>query len=249
MTSQFENERDFLACFALLLSAAVACSSNANCGSTDDSAPGRCQAGVCQCGVGYTGNILIDPTLCTLSCSPAAVPDSAAFLRETNVTVRAAAGNLVPDISLLPYARQTPTSVAFLNPTNGSACALMPAQLGSGVWTQEHQGDCGLHYILAAPFTASVKQQCWEQLASSTESGPQYSATFNQYGAQAEVIQKGLAPFGQTANRRNALAARDDANLAQGFRRNYTISVATRLRPRSAPFSLIAELAVLPTVG
>ena len=102
----------------------------------------------------------------------------------------------------------------------------MPAQLGSGVWTQELQGDCGLHYVLAAPFAASVNQRCWEQLASSTESGPQYSVTFNHYHTQVEVIQKGLAPFGQMANRRNALAARDDANLTRAFRRDYTISPA-----------------------
>ena len=88
------------------------------------------------------------------------MPDSVAFLREPNVMVGATAGNLVLDISLLPYVRQTPTSVAFLNPTNGSAHALMPAQLSSGVWTQELQGDCGLHYVLAAPFAASVNQQC-----------------------------------------------------------------------------------------
>jgi hypothetical protein len=64
------------------------------------------------------------------------VLDLVAFVREPNVTVGAAAGNLLLDISLLPYARQTPTSVAFLNSTNGSACALIPVQLGSGVWTQ-----------------------------------------------------------------------------------------------------------------
>jgi hypothetical protein len=122
---------------ALLLSAAVACFSDADCGSTDDSAPGRYQVGVCHCSVGYPSNILIDPALCTLSCLPAAVPDSVAFLREPNVTVGAAAGNLVLDISLLPYARQTLTLVTFLNPTNGSACALMPAQLESGVLTRE----------------------------------------------------------------------------------------------------------------
>ena len=102
----------------------------------------------------------------------------------------------------------------------------MPAKLGSGVRTQELQGDCGLHYVLAAPFAASVNQRCWEQLASSTESGPQYSVTFNHYHTQVEVIQKGLAPFGQMANRRNALAARDDANLTRAFRRDYTISPA-----------------------
>ena len=45
---------------------------------------------------------------------------------------------------------------------------------------------------------------------------------------QAEVIQRVLAPFGQTANRRNDLAARDDANLTQAFRRDYTLSVATQ---------------------
>ena len=157
-----------------------------------------------------------------------------------------ASENLVLDISPL---RQTPTSVALLNPVSGSSCALMPAQLGAGVWTQELKGDCGSHYVLAAPFAASVSQACWEQLASSTESGPQYAVTFNQYRTQVEVIQQGLAPFGLTANRRTAMAARDgsDANLTRAFRRDYTISVATQFRPSSAPFTLIAEPSVPPT--
>ena len=41
--------------------------------------------------------------------------------------------------------------------------------------------------------------------------------TFNQYRTQVEVIQKGLALFGQMANRRNDLAACDDANLKRAF--------------------------------
>ena len=102
-----------------------------------------------------------------------------------------------------------------------------------------------------------MSQACWEQLASSTESGPQYAVTFNQYRTQVEVIQQGLAPFGQNANRRGAeeamaamaVAGRDggDANLTRAFRRDYTISVATQFRPSSAPFTLIAEPSVAPT--
>lgn len=252
-----ERSTSRLVLLSLLVCAAFACSLDTECGSSDDSAPGRCVAGVCQCGVGYAGNILIDPTSCSLSCSPGAVPDSVAFLREPNVTVGAVKGNLVVDISLLPYARQTPTWVALLNPVSGLSCGLMPGKLGAGVWTQELQGKCGSHYVLAAPFAASVSQACWEQLASSTESGPQYAVTFNQYRTQVEVIQQGLAPFGQNANRRGAeeamaamaVAGRDggDANLTRAFRRDYTISVATQFRPSSAPFTLIAEPSVAPT--
>merc|ERR1711991_866264 len=130
---------------------AVACTSNLECGSADDSAPGLCENGIYQCGVGYSGNQPIDPTSCSLVCSPPPVPDSVAFLKEPNVTVGANAGNLELDIEMDPYARQSPATVAFLNPSDTSiSCALMAAELGSGVWTQELQndgGECDSRYL------------------------------------------------------------------------------------------------------
>merc|ERR1712094_71996 len=94
----------------LLLPAALACSSDLDCGSGDASAPGLCRDGVCQCGVGYAGNRPIDPTACTFSCAPEAVPDSVAFLREPNVTVGASGGNLVLEVQMAPYAKQMPAA-------------------------------------------------------------------------------------------------------------------------------------------
>jgi len=223
-----------------------ACSLDADCGSADNSQPGLCVGGVCQCGIGFSGNQLVDPTACSLTCSPAPVPDSVAFLREPNVTVTASGGNVVLDVSMAPYLKQTPASVAFLNPLNGSACPLMPSQLGSGQWTQEIINDasqCFSHYVFAAPFAASVGEACWETLAPSVETGAQYSITFNQYKTQVEVIQEGLAPFGQSASR----AVKDDVTIKRAFRRDYTISVATQFKPNSAPFSLIAAPPVGPT--
>merc|ERR1711991_109357 len=121
---------------------AVACTSNLECGSADDSAPGLCENGICQCGVGYSGNQPIDPTSCSLVCAPPPVPDAVAFLKEPNVTVGASAGNLVMDINMDPYLNQIPATVAFLNPTNGSACALMAAQLGAGAWSRTRVCSC-----------------------------------------------------------------------------------------------------------
>ena len=225
---------------------AVACTSNLECGSADDSAPGLCENGICQCGVGYSGNQPIDPTSCSLVCAPPPVPDAVAFLKEPNVTVGASAGNLVMDINMDPYLNQIPATVAFLNPTNGSACALMAAQLGAGAWTQEllnGAGECDSRYLYAAPFAATVGQQCWNTLPASVESGAQYQVTFNQYQTQVEIIQKGQAPFGQAANKRQA----KDVEITRAFRRDYTISVATQFRPNSAPFTLLASPPVGPT--
>jgi hypothetical protein len=92
--------------FSLLLSLCVGCSSNADCGSLDYTQPGRCVFGICQCGVGYSGNRLVI-LLCSLTCQPAPVPDSITFLNEPNVTVTAAGGNLVFDVSLAPFLKQT----------------------------------------------------------------------------------------------------------------------------------------------
>ena len=238
--------RTLLPLLLLLLPAALACSSDLDCGSGDASAPGLCRDGVCQCGVGYAGNRPIDPTACTFSCAPEAVPDSVAFLREPNVTVGASGGNLVLEVQMAPYAKQMPATVALLNPVNGSACPLMPDGLGLGVWTQTlllPADQCRLEYEYAAAFGETVAKQCWQQLGSSTEAGSQYSITFQQYQTQVEVIQQGLAPFGQTATRQ----ALDEVAIRRAFRRDYTISVATQFRPTSAPFSLVAEPPVGPT--
>merc|ERR1711991_77444 len=58
------------------ISCALGCTSNLECGSADDSAPGLCENGICQCGVGYSGNQPIDPTSCSLVCAPPPVPDA-----------------------------------------------------------------------------------------------------------------------------------------------------------------------------
>ena len=232
--------------FNLWVVAVSGCLSDADCGSADNTQPGLCQAGVCQCGIGYSGNRAVDPISCGLVCTPSAVPDSIAFLREPNVTVTAASGNLLLDVRMEPYLRQTPATVAFLNPSNGTACALMAAQLGTGAWLQEvadASGACVTHYLYSAPFAATVGGACWQGLGSSVETGAQQAITYKQYETQVEVVQQGLAPFGQTATRQAG-----ETTIARAFRRNYKISVATTFQPSTAPFELIAAPPVPPSL-
>jgi hypothetical protein len=146
-----------LALFSLLLSVCVGCSSALDCGSLDYTQPGRCVSGVCQCGVGYSGDRLVDPFLCSLTCQPAPVPDAFTFLNEPNVTVTAVGGNLVFDVSMAPFLKQTPTSMSFLNPVDGSACHLMPDALGRAEWTQSVQtNQCTMRNVYTAPFAAII---------------------------------------------------------------------------------------------
>lgn len=228
--------------FVLLWSSLVtACTTNGDCGSSDNTQSGLCVSGVCQCGIGFSGNQLIDPTSCSLQCSPAAVPDSVAFLIEPNVTVAADSGNLVLSVDMLPYLKQSPASVSLLNPNNGTACALMPQQLGTGKWAQSVLNDasqCGLRYVFSSAFAATVGQACWDAQAPTTETGSQYSVTFNSYKTQVEVVQQGLAPFGQAAARATTTS---ETSITRVFRRDYTISVATQFSPTTAPFSVIAN--------
>jgi hypothetical protein len=83
-----------LSLFVLWLAAAIAlpCTQNSDCGSQDATQPGLCVSGTCQCGFGYSPDRAIDPTSCSLTCSPPPVPDGTAFLLEPNVTVTAIAG-------------------------------------------------------------------------------------------------------------------------------------------------------------
>ena len=72
--------------------------------------------------------------------------------------------------------------------------------------------------------------------------------TFNSYRTQVEVIQQGLAPFGQAAtpDARRRQTRADETTIERAFRRDYTISVATSFRSQSAPFSVIAPTVIVP---
>ena len=158
----------------LFLSVAAACTVDTDCGSADNTQPGLCVAGVCQCGFGYAGATLIDPASCALSCTPAALPDAVAFLTEPSVTVAAEAGSLTLGVDLAPYAKQTPATMALLHPVNGSRCSLMADELGLGRWEQSVEpAQCRQQYVYRRAFADAVSQECWESGAPTTEPGSQ----------------------------------------------------------------------------
>jgi hypothetical protein len=216
-----------------------ACVSNDECGSADYTQPGLCVAGVCQCGFGYAGDRAIDPTRCSLSCSPPAIPDSIAFLNEPNVTVAASGGSLVVDVRLAPFLKQTPATVALLNPANETACRLLPEALDLSAWSQSVEAACAARNVYSAPFAASVGQACWSKLSPTVESGSQYRVEFNQYRTQVEVIQQGVAT-------RRRLEA-NETIITRAFRRDYTVSVATSFTAQSSPFTTYAANVTEPT--
>jgi hypothetical protein len=85
--------------------------------------------------------------------------------------------------------------MSFLNPVNGTYCHLMPEALGLAEWSQSVQASqCTMSNVYTAPF-AAIGQNRWKGLPSTTETGSQFSITFNQYQTQVEVIQQGVAPF------------------------------------------------------
>jgi hypothetical protein len=230
---------------------AQGCAVDADCGGANQA--GLCVGGVCQYGVGFSGNQLIDPATCSLTCSPEAIPNAGVFLNEPNVTISALQGNLVMDVLLTPYLRQKPTTVAFLNPTNGTYCRLLPQALGQGVRSQaiETAGGsaCNSRLVYSAAFSPTVSQACWTAQADVTEVGPQFAVTYKQFNTQVEVIQEGMAPFGQAASKRqnNNGSNNNDNTLVPvmlAFRRNYTVQVATSFSPSTAPFQVIANGAI-----
>ena len=107
--------------------------------------------------------------------------------------------------------------------------------------------QCVSHYIYASPFATTVGEACWNTLAPSVESGAQYSVTFNQYQTQVEVVQQGMAPFGQVASRR--LSLRDEVEISRSYR--FVAITPFRWRhsfvPTLLPFSTIASPPVAPT--
>jgi hypothetical protein len=145
-------------------------------------------------------------------------------------------GNLVFNVTLDPYLKQVPTTIAFNNPDTGSPCAMMPAQLGLGRWSQEVVNSCDSELVYTRNFVDEIAQGCWRTNTPTVESGADYEISFNSYSTQVEVIQSGLAPFGQVAKNLRA----DETTITRQFRRDYTISVATQFKPSSQPFQIVA---------
>merc|ERR1711991_995532 len=233
------------ACVFFLLSTIVftftsaQCLSDADCGSGDPNAPGLCQSGVCQCGVGYAG-ALDDPQACAFTCAPGAVPDSVEFLNSPSIDISAQSGDYVLNTILDSYLKAEPTTMAFLHPSTGFRCGIMPDLLGASQLRQavnNDSGQCDQNITYTSDFSTQVGQSCWETVPGQVESGPQFSVTFTSYRTIVEVVQKALAPFGQTSQRRQ----QSETLITEEFRRQYTINVATSFRPTSAPFEVTAD--------
>jgi len=229
---------------ALLFSVSLACVDDSDCGGPDQA--GLCVAGTCQCGVGYAGAELWDPTSCSQVCVPPAVPDSVAFLNEPIIGLAAISGNLTLNVTMDVNSKQIPTTVAWQHPVTGVECDLMPGALGAGQWTQQvnDASRCDSVLVYQAPFSTETARNCWETLATRQETGALYQTTFNQYRSRVEVIQSGLAPFGQSVPNNKRQSA-DETSITRQFRREYTISVATQFSVISDEFQVVAGGRVL----
>lgn len=246
-----------LLALALLWDTVQGCVTDTDCGSLDDAQPGLCFSGVCQCGVGY-GNAVntTDPSVCALVCVPPPIPDATTFLSEPTVEVTASGGQLVVSVSIAPFLKQTPTTMAFLHPVNGTRCSLLPLYLGSQLWTQTVSSNstnttdsnnvttvastCINQYDFRAPFADTVSESpCWLQQPDISESAAQSSITYSVYSTLVEVIQNGFGPVNQ------AERAANDVALTLAFRRNYTIQIARSFSLSSVPFQAAANGGIL----
>jgi hypothetical protein len=81
----------FLLALGLLSLASSACVGHTDCGSANNTAPGLCLNGVCQCGYGYSPAVPIDPSSCNFVCAPP-LPSGDTFLNEPEVVVTAIGG-------------------------------------------------------------------------------------------------------------------------------------------------------------
>ena len=95
-------------------------------------------------------------------------------------------------------------------------------------------GECDLREAIAAANAYTTVGDCVPSVLVGPILGApddDFEITFNSYQTQVEVIQSGLAPFGQIASR---LAKRaDETTITREFRRDYTIRVATQFKPQS----------------
>ena len=228
---------------ALLVSVSLACTLDSECGGPDQA--GLCVAGTCQCGVGFAGATLVDPASCSQVCVPPAVPDSVAFLNEPIIGLAAIAGDLTLNVTMDVNSKQIPTTVAWQHPVTGTECDLMPGALGSGRWTQQvnDAAQCDSVLVYRAPFSAETARDCWETLATRQETSALYQTTFSQYRSRVEVVQSGLAPFGQSVPTKRQSS--DETSITRQFRREYTISVATQFSVISDQFQVVAGGRVL----
>ena len=188
--------------------------------------------------VGYSGNRPIDPITCSLTCSPEAVPDAITFLNEPNVTVTASGGNLVLDVA---WRRSEADAVVdgVSEPEQRIGVLADAREAGTGGVGEDGAGRRVPHAQLVRGAVCRDRGSGVLAVAARLDGdGADLSVTFKSYQTQVEVIQQGAAPFGQIATKRRLEA--NETMITRAFRRDYTVTVATRFTAQSVPFSVYA---------
>lgn len=205
-----------LLCLFLFLAPSWGCSSDADCGSVDKSQPGRCQAGFCQCGVGYVGNQLVDPTSCSRSCSPAALGDGQLPMDPLRLDVYVRDAHLVVDVTLASFASELPEEISLLRLSNGTRCSLIPLMLGTHSLEQHVEASCQRRFVLSMPFEPSL---CWDLHENR-------DANMLTYRSGLEIVQRSAvgAAFNGVGHRATRGGA-PSTGLSRTFRKEVVINV------------------------
>merc|ERR1739848_528307 len=212
------------------------CTSDTDCGAVHQ--PGLCTAnGFCQCGVGYAGvGTILDPVACEFACSLDPVPDAVASLREPTLDSFAEDGNLVVRVSVNPYLKQRPTTIAMLHPITGERCGILPERIGFCELTQEtNPQTCQTDYEWKRAWQDAVfGSGCFIELPNVTETGPGFTVYSRQFRTVFEVGLSGEAPFGLNAQR-------SEASIERTLRREYTFTGAETVKLETEEFQTVAD--------
>ena len=217
------------------------CSSDSDCGGTDANQAGLCTvSGFCQCGFGYRGvGTILDPTACEYVCTPPALPDALTFLNEPELESFAEDGNLVVRVTVDPFLKQHPGTIAMQHPQTGERCGILWERLGMCELSQTvNPGNCWTTYEWRRRWDDVVGNSgCFLELPNVTESGPGYTLVSRRFRTIFEVAMSGLAPFGLNATRKR----QSEVTVQRILRREYTFSIAVRLMVESNPFTVVAN--------
>jgi len=224
------------------------CTASSQCG-VGTSNPGICSStGACQCGVGYMGNasIILDPVACipAIGCVVPPLDNTVDFLNEPSTLIKASAGQFIFEVEFVPYLKQTPAIISFVNPVTNYTCNIMPLYLGTCSITQEISPDSGLcrhKYTYTEAFSKVVFQgACWVELPPSQENGSNYKIFYRSFKSLVEVLQGGYGAFGQVIGGSSSSSfGSNEASLDRKTRRFYVIKIATQFRPQSNPFLVL----------
>ena len=222
-------------------SGASRCTLDSDCGGSDTNQAGLCTAsGFCQCGFGYQGvGTVLDPTACEYVCTPPAIPDAVTFLNEPELESFAEDGNLVVRVTVDPFLKQQPATIAMQHPQTGERCGILWERLGMCELSQSvNAGNCWTKYEWQRRWNDVVANSgCFIELPNITESGPGFTLVSRRFRTVFEVAMSGLAPFGLNATRKR----QSEVTVQRILRREYTFTIAVRLMVESNPFSVVAN--------